>query len=735
MSQTVATLSGRSQIVTSGFPQLFGVAKVYVSDPTAAGLLNGTATLTGVVDLVRPRTDRRQLVAPFRVTVGSTVLPPWQVLPGLYLEEGENGTVFGFAMPLHSSSSPPGGFVERLGSPISWLGPPAGKAAISIDAILLSATGPRTIRLLTDGIFDNSDSSVSPGGDVRSFVGLDAKARYDQQLVTITFPPGHGQQRGVVARRILEAIGVSPSKIAIGATGRMYKALQAVDRPGVALAEELLRTDLLELYRDRAGVWRTRRMGFDAEARTEFVFRSKDLLFGIGSLGESSTSDGPTSVTLTGSAQVLRDEHGNRTVDQVIESYAIYSPRVAAKKQAVGGTLSASGYTAEPATLRLVTRVERRTEYEGDTVVSTRVKTYAWHNLRRARYTLDTSGAINGYKVGWIYEGTAVTDDSNELYYWPTEHFGLVSDVLTRHVFDSRSFLVQTVVDSDGMLQRRKALKTRSAPSSTWESQNFVASLMVLGNGEGVVDELEMMTTANGLVPGQTPKSRETTTFEVTDDGFIQREKTVPEGWTHRPGTSALYSGGEESADAQDTFVPQGGEEVIYAANSEGSHSETRIRTDITGSIVTIEDTSGVQGHLPSATRKEGLLPAGSTYDDDAEAEFAAAASRYESQQIKVRVSADALLAVREAAESKGSSEWVENLAELEALAVHEIREGCKLSVQFALPFNPLVRRSQRVRLIVEHLGWNYDVFVRSARHQQDERMTWTQVRGDVYLV
>lgn len=733
MSIVIAELSGRARI-TGTWPLLTGSASLE-NDAADGRELRGDASIVSIIEDIRPRIVRRQIVAPFRVYLGATEIPGWQLLPGTFYEEGESGTTFGFSMPLHSSTNPPGKFIESLGSPMGWLGPPGGKGAVRIDAILLTASGPRTIRLVTNGLFDNSSSAITPGGDTRTFNGIDAGGRYDRQLVTLTFPPGHGQTRGAVARRILQAIGVPAGSIAMPPTGRMYKGLQAIDRPGLALAQELLAVDLLELYRDRDGIFRARTIGFNESARTELVFRSEDLLLGIGNLGESSTSEGPTSVTLTGSAQVVREECGRKTVSQTVESYAVYAPVVTLKAQAPGvlGTITSTGLTQGAASLILVSRVVRDTEFDCETVMSERIRTYGWYNPTVWRYRLDTTGAIDEYNGGYINEAGAVTDDSFELRQWSTERFVLLSDVTTRHEYDERGFLTRSVTDSDGYVRRLRALKTRVAPSDDWETEPFVATLLIAGSGDGlVVPAGEYFAAGFG---GGAVKTRETVSYDVTDDGYVQRQATSFEEWTMRPGTSALYNGAFESADSQQQFLVSRVEETVYGANTEGSHSEVTTTRDVSGRVTSVVVKSAEDGHLPSAARRTDLDPDPSIYDDDSEAAFAASASRYENQPIKVRVDADALLAVREAAEDKSNSEWAETPEELEQLAIHAIREGAKLQVQFALPFNPVIRRGHRVQLIVEALRWNYDVFVRTVRHQEDPTMTWTQVSGDVYLV
>lgn len=754
---TLAILQLAPTIHDGPTPALDCTLQLEADSPAPGEVLDLAVESTDLSDVVRPRGER-QVVLPFKVTVGGVELPYWQRLPGMTVTEDIAGPSFSFEVPRRGKNT--AAFGEPLGTPDAFLGPPPGKAAINIDARVADSDGVHTVRLVTNGMVENSSGKVSGSGDTRTINGTGARGRYDRALATYTMAPGHGRARNDIARQILLAADVPTGSIGFGVGGRRcYKGVQIVDRGAIDFIGEYVRSALLQVGENRSGQLTLVPLAPNGNESPQWTFTEQDLLR-TSDLSESCAADGPTCVRVTGTKQITRDDEGRRTDIRVVETYGYEYPATTAFSQGGGGTLSAvTPAVYDPESLRLQSRATFEQEFLGDTLVSERVTTEGFYNPSCYRYTLDTTGAISGYQSGvYIYEAGAVGDDDSLAYRFVEAKFGMLSQVTTRYLYDARGFLTEQITETSQYQTRYRSLKDRVAASDPWEDEDFYSGVKVLGTGEGVMENDGFVGpytvlppaafSGVGLTSSMTPPvfpadwvsatndttARKTIRYNVSDDGYIIKESSEEELYRARAGQLYLYAGGEESTDTSWDLRTASLSETSYFGSVEGSHLILTVTTDTNGKTTTAPDYG--QGHLPAAERSMDLIDPDWATDFNAEdLAYARAASRFETQPIKVKICSTDLASVREPYEEKVSDDWAEDVDELEDIAVYTIRAGCVLEVSFDLPFNPLVRPATVVHLSLPTVPLEYDVWVTSVTHSEGDTDTTTSVSGEVWML
>lgn len=728
-------------------PSIFDVGWSYSEQPQIAAELD--SSLAGAA---LARTTREPIIRPWRVSVGGRVVPWHRMLPGSYVEESIDGvTTFGFSVPRLGSGADR--FMEPLGSPAAWLGVPGGRGAVEISAEFLTPAGRKSVPLVRDGVLDNSSADAA----TRTFAGGGAHGRVDRVPITFQAPPGHGQTSGTVVRHLLELAGVPATKIAISGGRRLYKELTLVDANAIQAANAILEPELKRVYHDdRSDTWRLLDYSGIEGKRVEVVIREADVLAALGSLGDSEAADAPTAITLTGSAQVTREECGRRTEWQVIESFAVREIRGRRYTQGAGGALTAVSWGGSPAALRLVRRQVNVREIDCETVVATESAVWEWFAPEGKRYELDTAtGGIGGYREtatagGWIYDEGAAADDSSPMYDWPAERFTLTSRQRDEHAYDGRNYRVGTTVGKGGWRMTEAPLKTRASTADAWEEEPFdavdtTADGRPITHGErwygpsSVYDEGSdgglqrvkpplILSGSTGLATGV---EREDTTISVNGDGFVTQEETTITRWHIAPGVGRHLYQDTESTSPAPAWEEVERQVVAYAGAGESHHETFRARYDHNGKLIEGAQEVGIPGYLPAAEQRTDIVPPASAYDDTSEAAFALAASRQESRPIKVQVTAPALESVLTPWEQKGRTvEHAETEDDLAAVGAFELRQASAIGFDLPLPFNPLLRPAHRLVAHLPTLGWHFDGLIERARHTQEERVTWTQLSG-----
>jgi hypothetical protein len=354
---------------------------------------------------------------------------------------------------------------------------------------------------------------------------------------------------------------------------------------------------------------------------------------------------------------------------------------------------------------------------------------------------------------------------------FPYERFGATSQVTTRFLYDERGFLASQITNTSRYVLRYAALKSRASTTLPWEGEDYDSSVKVLGSGDGVSENEGFVgpfvyirpTVASGPPP---PRGRitgfgtfaiasaggdnggplyrayldyynavdtETIAYSVSDDGYLLKETSTKSTFTAKPEQYYLYLNGE-SDDAVWRKQEVERSDTAYLASIEGSHKIVTETVDIEGKRGQVVENG--QGHLPAAERSLDMVdPDWATEFGEDDLLYTRAASRFESQPIKVELCSNALESFREHYEELVTDDWAEDIDELTNIAEYHIRAGCVAEITFGLPFNPLVRPGTVVHLSLPTVGWEKNVWVTSVRHTEGKSETTTEVTGEEWLL
>lgn len=653
-----------------------------------------------------------QVLAPFVVQVDGALVPVSQQQGSIEVTERIDGTTqFSFSMPRRKD----GWFVEPLGTPASFLGPPPGKAAIDLTAVYLTGSGAVVVPLVRNGVVDNAPGAVSPAGDLRTIHGLGPHGRYDAKLVDLVFPPGHGLTLAEMVGRILEEMGVED---AFGAGGLddtpRYNEVVATNVPGLPLIQDLLAIEGKRLFWDREGRPEIRSVIYVAGTEPDWQLGEHELLADAG-FSDQPVSSGPTRVSVTGNKQLVLDGDGSglTTTIQVTEVEAVYAP-VACEFEVVdsSGTLSPTGYTSTEK-LQLVQRVRVTRELAGRTLVSETTEVEEFYNREDKAGNLDSFGAIVWDSVSaWAETAEGPRRVSSR------ERFERTSRQTAIRTFDEDGYLFQVVEERWGWYNPRSSLGAIDASGDL----TFRAGQFVVWNGDGVDHASE-----------QWERLERVTTIFTVEDGYVLGERIEVEAFRARAGGSWWYNGGFRSKDFSETFQTIERRTVSYSAVGEASVTKTTIVLDESGKTVEVV-TEELDGYLPAAERREETVP------DPDEFPNGQAASRDETQLIEAEFVSEELEAYREPREETLSNPYIESVEEGLFLAEQRVREGSAIPVAFATAFNTLIRAGQVARVHLPSRGVGpHDVFVTEVRHRLERTESGargvTTISGEVYVV
>lgn len=204
---------------------------------------------------------------------------------------------WGISCPLTT----PGGV---FGSPFNCVGPALGRDELDFYGIYATPSGVYKIKLLSDGIVDNSTREASDQGLIENFSGVDRAGRFDGVKVTKQFPPGHGLYRGRVCREVMRAAGETRTNFEDGA--RMQKEIQLVDGEPIPTLAEILEVENRRILWDSDGYCTNPRVGrVRSDESPAFSFEERDLLK-IASVKLDSVSNVVTLVIANGTRQKTR---------------------------------------------------------------------------------------------------------------------------------------------------------------------------------------------------------------------------------------------------------------------------------------------------------------------------------------------------------------------------------------------------------------------------------------------
>jgi hypothetical protein len=691
----VASLFGTATFEPSSAPQLTATLQLD-TDAESSLALDLELDLSVPQEIAGPGVQRCGYL--IKLDDGVIAAHEW-VSCGVSMDIGNFTPRWTAEMPL---PSPFGSIAEHRGAP-------PGLRRVSIYGVYVTGTGIHLIPLVTDGQVDSAPHYMRDGQKMAAYEGGGSALRYDRRVVEYSRPPGHGLNRGVVAAEVARLAGWT--RVSIAAGGRMDKEfLVTAEDDWTDRCAELLQTDGLTLLEDGAGNLVSVVDGYDPGRPVDLVLSLVDIGPDVDPV--SASGDILTRVTVTGAAQVIREDCERHTVSQKVTSFAPYAPKTALFVQNSVG-FGTTGLTQPTATLRKVSEVETLTEYECDTPVAERVFSRGWANPLAVRYEQQADGSrVKAAPTVYLYEGATEGDDAMA-FEWQQERFVLTGYQETRHFFDERGFRAQTVTRKATPLFQKASLKERSDTGVAWDLADFSFPRLLLGNGSGVwngsaadprrfFERMPNLSPTHGLVPGRETEI-EVVDYEVTDSGYKLGEVRRRSTFFAPAGSLYQYAGEDGRGIEIEEFGEYEFEAVAYVA-ALGDTSHTRVRSLFReGQLAEgpiIEE--GLEGYLPAAERRLDIAPPADSFDTEEQAEAAVAASRYETAEIGAEVIDWTLEALRGRNEAPAvAARWAETEEECHAIGQRIIREGAAVSLGITLAgANFLIRPGWRLQIV-----------------------------------
>ena len=732
-------------IASATVPQGTAATRALVTlpgDGTEPGAVLATATIDGTVgDSLLPRDGRHQRLA-VRIRIDGETLAPHHLVGSLRVTQRIDGlATFDLAVAVGAPGS-----LDRwpLGSPWSLRAPPPGLGVVSVDGLVVTASGVHAFPLVTNGLVDQAELGQSGGVDVLTLRGIGPGARHERRGVSLAFLPGHRTPRGTVIRRLANAAGVE--SVAIGDGRPMRKEILIEAGPWLPTARDLAEVEGWHLAWSEDGTLRTYPRVppavFDP-AEADVVLTARDLL--AGSFRATFRADVPTRLTLS-TVEALWDgepcgRSTRRTVSEVVQ--VTLPQRAKWKIVGPGGgpwtldpVVPPSGEEPAP---RVVQRVVTVSETVCDTVVSTRVATYALFNPQVWRYAIRQVAPPGGetevvdQHVGAYLLDEAPQEDalgSESAHRWAAARLVLVSEEFTRPEWDDEGFKLRTVVSRKGWSLQRFALQQRSVGFTSWEDEPLIhPTTYTRGDGESVGGSRREETYSQGVAGSdfETPGGGfgqfvGRTTNEVAREGdFVVANTETVEGAFLPAGLDYRYHDGSTSSADREHFGRVSAKVETFAPTGESAARKTISTFDYTrtsaGDLVETRS-EDLDGYLPAAERRvDGNDPA--------------TPPRGASRLIEESCVAEALEATHARNDAERRVEWAEDAADLESLCVQALAEGSAIEAEMQLPACWALRKGMTAVGVLPQVDLAHVLLVREVSHDLRQGGPWiTTVRG-----
>lgn len=669
-----------------------------------------------------------------------------------------------------SLDTPDGAF----GSPFRCAGPATGRRTVAVYGVYkLTSGATKLVPLILDGVADNSRREARADGScVETITGVDRGGRFDQELVTLVLPPGHGFPRGRVLQLLAERAGETQFNLEAG--NPTVKEVQVVDGDWLSIATEQHEVENRRVLWDANGYLTNPKVGRPrADEPDRFDFDETDFLRDA-PVGVDHKAYVLTDVTLTGSEQIAADEKVcalDPQPPQEVISEAVYSPAVQPYKATGIATIASSGLSPSTAARRVVgisryqqvlrcgtTVYERTTKWGYKNPLATRVEwnagTRVW-DLIVNRFLPDNDPANLGLAYFYGIEHFAPVFDEEVWHFYMQDGFTYpagATDERYDHLRGQYPYTINTTTgewEGDfvgfylGSITRtatfgfiRKALRSRDVslapPYDVFDDLDPITGSKLIGSeAADLAPTLPWQSSYSADAPGSVstgealiPVAEKILHVYGDADDKKTRELALEFGWGAAPASPGgyKYGDGTESSDATEAWQELARTETLYASTLESLHRKTTERYAF-GYFISGETEPSISGDrpavplLPTVERNEAAYASA-----DEMAEFAKYARRMDTKQIKVQVTADGLLTCHFPGILKTDVPWAENEDELAAVGIALIDESAAATVGFTVLANFYLREAQPGRLYFKRLGLDSRARLRSVSHSGPTR-------------
>jgi len=681
--------------------------------------------ITGLVDtsilgvFIPGAEGRQQVLGRIKVEVGGVEIPSGQTLSSFEMNETDDGAVsWSFGVPYYNSEEtdidaglstaffdPLRPYAVTRGSISHYHGPPPGGESVDISIVIPASSGLISVPLITDGLAENCELIL--GDDEATMVvnGTGPMQRLDRKAISVEIPAGHGMTMGEMITWIMEqardqnaddwsySLPTIPTFFVIDENGTLdtrqrYKLIQAVDRPGIEMAQELLEVVGHRLVLGRDGDWLLNRTFADGEA-TAWFFLLQDLLSTEG-FSMQPNADGPPVVVFSGTEQgVVDDIDGIVTRVSLIEASG---PWVRALPEYHANTLTdaldPTGWTDSNEN-SLYYREIHEYSRRGDTLVG-RVSEWWSQNviIQVAIGVQDAAGDVNYNR--------------SDYYVWADENvgswYGTFGFNWYRTQQEVESWTYEDVHDDGYEYLTSRILETYRYDNRRRAKQNVDDGTYIIGedvyvNGDCVTGWRDLWMLVK----------RETTTYVVNEDGFLEGEAEIVESVHHLgPGGELLYNDGRVSNDRGEAWGTDSETQILYSVEGEIFYKTTIIKAN--AKVVDTRVESG-EGYLPAAQMAGSQKP--TELADGTPLPNSKYASSADSTSFEVTYEDANLLLHRPRWEERISNEIVADEDEGMVYARRHLRERATIPILFSVPFNPLIRPTDWIEIDLGRRGDN----------------------------
>lgn len=673
-----------------------------------------------------------------------------------------------------------------LGSPFNCLGPATGKRKVTINGVYKIISGPNAgtvvkVPIIKDGIADNSTREASGEGTYTETIsGVDRGGRYDQEVVTLVLPPGHGFPRGRVAKLLANRAGETQTNLQDG--NPMMKEVQVVDGDWLSVASEQQECENRRLLWDTSGYLINPQIGRPRGGESAWITLDERNWLDLSVVSVSHRADALTDVTLTGVEQMLDGPCGlEDEPPQETRKFADYSRQTPTYSATTGDPASFSANPLSPDPVvdeRMVELVRYSQTLRCGTLVYERTETYGWKNPAAIRQVYDSANQEWDHQTCFTNDND---DDSRDIaYQFGIEQWTITNVTESWHFYYQDGYLwdwevsvspgdpeyvlagliylhdislntglwtgpyvgfyLGSITRVSGYTFARAAVYNRDTslgppPYDPWDDLEPISGVGLIGD-EGCMtsptlpfDQVAQSIHGSRLWPaglgtayGEAflPLSETIRTFRADEDGKLYEETETTYAWAHGIsgiGASYKYGNGDESPDANDTWRESAITDIIYVSTGEGQHKS--IQSDyVLGELVGGSEKTGLAGDRPAVQQMENYSWPEDEYESDEEFdEFAGLAKRSHTRQIKVRVTAPGLLTCHTNGILKTDVPLAENEDELKQIGRWLIDESIAADVQGTVLFNAYLQEAQVIRVRHRPIGLDHDVRIQSVTH------------------
>jgi hypothetical protein len=627
-----------------------------------------------------------------------------------------------------------------FGNPLVRGAPSTGVAPITIYAAYRQSGQVYRFPLVTNGIATKSKrrGEISPGTTVgyrEELSGTDAMGRFDHQPVTAIIDAGSGLTRDRAIQQLLEPIGDLATALEV--MGTLNREVQIVDGDPYQLAQEWCDLEGRRLLRDRAGFLWNPREGLLNNARAQAPVMTLDeyAIVSVQEQSEEVNAEVPTYVTLTGTKQIVTPPQPTAAHTSKVQEVVTSGWRVPAQAAFLQGSDCSLGPVGSSGSLDPQFEefeLQRTTfEYLGGVLVAQTVETYAFVWLEAARYRWDEATHAQTCIAGVYLPAGAVASDQNGAYAEQNEHWRLIGRVRTEYYYDwigfqgpdgdptdpwhlafkgtaqsseanGSAYLLGTITATESYYSRRAAWK-QAETSTPWQSIDPIDGTYFRGGGDAVADP----TAAWYLT------KKQVVVHQVDKSGLLVSTTEYDYGFNVYPGSMYLYQAGDaqESSQPQETFELTGFSSTTYVQVDESTVQTAEATFSYDGSTYTPATATKITtgpGAPPSGTRLPESITAPQT---------GSVAEPSNTQPIKVRVKADALLGTHVPYVLKTSLAWAEDEQELANAGLYLIERAAAVPVTITTRLLGMLCVGDWVHLTQRILGIDSVAEVAAAKH------------------